>query len=111
MTPILVGLWAPKDDHDILNVGVATFIILSGVTLSFLWVATLRLALDSFNDLMFVSMAVPGQVIHRETMVLTCLVHDLIDFCMAFVALFEFVALLFLGVGHELVSTLTILLG
>ena len=56
-------------------------------------------------------MAVPGQVIHLETMGLTCLVHDLVEFCMASMALFEFVAFLFLGVGHELASMLMILLG
>ena len=72
---------------------------------------SLHLVLASFNDLTFVSMAVPGQVIHRETMVLTCLVHDLVEFCTASMALFEFVAFLFLDVGHELASTLTILLG
>jgi len=102
---------APKDDHDALDVGVATFIILNGGTLPFLRSAALHLALASFNDLTFVSMAVPGQVIHRETMVLTCLVHDLVEFCTASMALFEFVAFLFLDVGHELASTLTILLG
>jgi hypothetical protein len=76
MTMILVGLWAPEDDHDTLDVGVAAFIILNGVALPFLWVVALCLALASFNDLMFVSMAVPGQVIHWESMVLTRLVHD-----------------------------------
>jgi hypothetical protein len=111
MTAILVGLWAPEDDHDALDVGVAAFIILNGVTLPFLWETALRLALDNFNDLMFVSMAVPSQVIHRESVVLTCLVHDLIEFRTASTALFEFVAFLFLGVGHELASMLTILLG
>jgi hypothetical protein len=40
-------------------------------------------------------MAVPGQVIHQEIMVLTSLVHDLIEFCTASMALFEFVAFLF----------------
>jgi hypothetical protein len=109
-TAILVGLWALKDDHDTLNVGVAAFIILNGIVLPFLRAAALRLALASFNDIMFVSMAVPGQVIHREFMVLTRLVHDLVEFCTASAALFEFVAFLFLGVDHELASTFMILL-
>ena len=108
---VLIGQWAPEEDHDALDVGVAAFIILNGIVLPFLWVAALRLALASFNDLTFVSMAVPGQVIHRETMVLTCLVHDLVELCTASMALFEFVAFLFLGVGHELASKLMILLG
>jgi hypothetical protein len=43
-------------------------------------------------------------------MVLTCLVHDLVEFCMASMALFGFIAILFLGVVHELASTLMILL-
>ena len=72
---------------------------------------SLHLVLASFNDLMFVSMAVPGQVMHLETKVLTCLVHDLIEFSMASVALFEFVAFLFLGIDHEFALTLMILLG
>ena len=72
---------------------------------------SLHLALASFNDLTFVNMAVPGQVIHRETVVLTCMVHDLIEFCTTSMALFEFVAFLFLGIGHELALTLMILLG
>jgi hypothetical protein len=108
---ILVGLWAPKDDHDAFDVGVAAFIILNDFALPFLWMAALCVAFASFDDLMFVSMVVPGQVIHRETMVLIRLVHDLIDFCMASMALFEFFAFLFLGVGHELASMHTILLG
>jgi hypothetical protein len=107
---ILIGLWAFEDDHDALNVGVAAFIILNGVALPFLRAAALRLALASFHDITFVSMAVPDQVIHWEFVVLTGLVHDLIEFHMAFMALFEFVAFLFLGVGHELASMLTILL-
>jgi hypothetical protein len=111
MTASLVGLWGLKDDHDALDVGVVAFIILNSVILPFLWMAALHLALASFNDLMFVSMAVPSQVIHWETMVLTCLVHDLVEFFLASAALFEFVAFLFLGVGHELTSTLMILLG
>ena len=82
MTVVLVGLWAPEDDHDTLDIGVAAFVILGGVVLPLLWVTILRLVLASFNDLTFVSIAVPGQVIHRETMVLTCLVHDLVEFCM-----------------------------
>jgi hypothetical protein len=53
---------------------------------------------------------VNGQVIHWEAMVLTCLVHDLVKFCTASVALFGFISFLFLGVNHELASMLTILL-
>jgi hypothetical protein len=55
-------------------------------------------------------MAVPDQVIHREAMVLTCLVHDLIEFRMASTSLFGFIAFLFLDTGHELASMLMILL-
>jgi hypothetical protein len=44
-------------------------------------------------------------------MILICLVHDLVEFCTASTALFEFFAFLFLGVGHELALTLVILLG
>ena len=106
MTAILVGLWALVDDHDALNVGVAAFIILNGIALPFLRVDTLCLALACFNDFMFVSMAVPSQVIHQETVVMTCLVHDLVELCMASMALFEFVAFLLLGIGHELASML-----
>ena len=83
MMAVLVGLWAPDDDHDALDVGVAAFVILIGAILPLLWVAALRLVLASFNDLTLVSMTVPCQVIHWEAMVLTCLVHDLIEFCMA----------------------------
>ena len=110
-TVVLIGLWAHEDDHDALDVGVTTFVMLNGAVLPFLLVAALCLVLTSFNDLTFVSMAVPGQVIHREAVLLTCLVHDLIEFCMASTTLFEFVAFLFLGVGHKLASMLTILLG
>ena len=108
---VLIGQWAPEEDHDALDVGVATFVILNSAVIPFLWAAALRLVLASFNDLMFVSMVVPGQVIHQEAMVLTRLVHDLIEFCTGSAALFEFVAFLFLGVGHELASMLMILLG
>jgi hypothetical protein len=108
---VLVGLWTPKDDHDALDVRVVAFVILNSAVLPFLQAATLHLVLASFNDLTFVSMAVPGQVIHRETMILICLVHDLVEFCTASTALFEFVTFLFLGIGHELTSTLVILLG
>ena len=111
MTVVLVGLWAPEDDHDTLDVGVAAFVILGGAVLPLLQVTILCLVLASFNDLTFVSMVVPSQVIHQEPMVLTCLVHDLIEFCTDFAALFEFVAFLFLSIGHELTSTLTILAG
>ena len=111
MMAVLVFLWAHEDDHDALDVGVTTFVMLNGAVLPFLLVAALCLVLTSFNDLTFVSMAVPGQVMHLETKVLTCLVHDLIEFCMASVALFEFVAFLFLGIDHEFALTLMILLG
>jgi hypothetical protein len=33
---VLVGLWAPEDDHDALDVGVATFVILIGAVLPLL---------------------------------------------------------------------------
>ena len=101
MMVVLVGLWAPEDDHDALDVGVAAFVILNGIVLPFLQVSALRLVFASFNDLTFVSMVVPSQVIHRETVVLTCLVHDLVKFCMAFMALFEFVVFLLLGIGES----------
>ena len=110
MTAILVGLRAPEDDHDALDVGVAIFVILLGTVFPLLRVAALHLVLAGLNDLMFVSLTVPRQVIHREAMVLTRLVHDLVEFCTASMALFGFIAFLFLGVGHELASTLMILL-
>ena len=110
MTAILVGLRAPEDDHDALDVGVAIFVILLGTVFPLLRAATLRLVLASINDLTFVSVAVLGQMIHREAMVLAHLVHDLIEFCMAPMALLGFVAFLFLGVSHELTSMLMILL-
>lgn len=59
MAAVLVGLWAPEDDHDALVVGVAVFVILFGVLFPLLWAAALHL-----DDLTFTSVAVPGQVIH-----------------------------------------------
>ena len=59
---------------------------------------------------MLASMVVPSQVIHQEAMVLTCLVHDLIKVCTASIALFGFIAFLFLDVVHELASTLMMVL-
>jgi hypothetical protein len=50
---VLVGLWAPKDDHDALDVGVAAFVILDGAILPLLRAVALRLVLASFNDLTF----------------------------------------------------------
>ena len=77
---VLVGLWASKDDHDTLNVRVAVLVIFVGMIFPLLRVATLRCVLASINDLMFVSVAVPSQVVHREAMVLAHLVHDLVEF-------------------------------
>ena len=64
MTAILVGLRAPEDDHDALDVGVAIFVILLGTIFPLLQAAALRLILASINDLTFLSVAVPGQVVH-----------------------------------------------
>jgi hypothetical protein len=44
-------------------------------------------------------------------MVLTHLVHDLIEFCVTPMALLGFVAILFLSTGHEYSSMLAILPG
>ena len=41
MTAILVGLWVLVDDHDALDVGVATFVILVSIVLPLLLVASL----------------------------------------------------------------------
>ena len=107
---VLVGLWASEDYHGDLDVGVAAFVILIGTVLPLLRVAALHLVLAGLNDLMFVSLTVPRQVIHREAMVLTRLVHDLVEFSMASMTLLGLVVILFFGVGPELTSPLTILL-
>jgi hypothetical protein len=110
MMAVLIGLWAPEDDHDALDVRVVVFVILLGAIFPFLRAATLHLVHASINDVMFVSVVVPSQVIHWEAIVLAHLVNDLIEFCMAPTTSLGFVAFLFLGVSHDLVSMLTILL-
>ena len=109
MTVVLIGLWASKDDHDTLDVGVAVLVIFVGTVFPLLRVAALHLVLAGLNDLTFVSLIVPSQVIHREPMVLTHLVHDIVKFSTTSTTLIGLVVILFFGVGHELTSPLTIL--
>ena len=107
---VLIGLWASEDDHDTLDVGVAILVILIGTIFPLLQVVALRPVLAGLNDLTFVSLTVPGQVIHREAVVLTRLVCDLVEFSTASTTLLGLVAILFFGISHELTSPLMILL-
>jgi hypothetical protein len=49
-------------------------------------------------------------VVRWEAVVLAHLVHDLVQFCMALMVYLDLFAFLFLSIGHELASTLMILL-
>jgi hypothetical protein len=73
---ILIGFWATKDDHDLLDIGVVIIRILIVVSLlGFVQGVALRCLLTTLlSDMLPIRVVVLSQMVHREAMVLAFMI-------------------------------------
>jgi hypothetical protein len=75
---ILIGFWATKDDHDLLDIGVVIIRILIVVSLlGFVQGVALRCLLTTLlGDMLPIRVAVLSQMVHQEAMVLAFMISS-----------------------------------